>query len=301
MFDLSKIKPKSSFKYWFARQHITDLFDIFVCETDDAGETKYTRIGRCGTLLKNKYCITPDKNFKDYESINFDAIKSDFNDFFNRPEYIIGIPVPKEILETTGINAATYEKLIAGCMLLHENDEEKALNNAKVYLDWLKETDFFVAPWSTRFHDAEPEGLLKHTLRVVNHAIALMHLKKFSGVVLHEAILAALVHDLSKIGIYKSYLKNVKDDETGLWSKVPAYQYKTSDWPLTHGVTSMYLAGKFFKLSLEQNLAIRYHMGAFHMSQNDLSELSEANTRFPMVHLLQWSDSFSITIYGEEV
>lgn len=33
-------------------------------------------------------------------------------------------------------------------------------------LEWLKSTDFFTAPASTRFHGAYPGGLVKHSLNV---------------------------------------------------------------------------------------------------------------------------------------
>lgn len=34
-------------------------------------------------------------------------------------------------------------------------------------LEWLKSTDFFTAPASTRFHGAYPGGLVKHSLNVL--------------------------------------------------------------------------------------------------------------------------------------
>ena len=86
------------------------------------------------------------------------------------------------MIETTNTNAAIYEKLIVGCLLLQYDDESKALKIAKIFLDWLRETDFYTAPGSTRFHDAEPEGLLKHSLRVVDNAIMLMGLQSLLGV-----------------------------------------------------------------------------------------------------------------------
>lgn len=33
-------------------------------------------------------------------------------------------------------------------------------------LEWLKSTDFFTAPASTRFHGVYPGGLVKHSLNV---------------------------------------------------------------------------------------------------------------------------------------
>jgi hypothetical protein len=180
-------------------------------------------------------------------------------------------------------------------------DEVKALTIAKKFLDWLRDTDFYTAPGSTRFHDSEPEGLLKHSLRVVNNAIMLMRLRKFADVVPYEAILCAAIHDVSKVGVYEHYMRNVKDDATGVWSQVLSYRYKTSEYPFGHSTASMYLGQKFFPdLSMEQVLALRHHMYFYGIAQSETSDLSDACSRYPLVHLIQWSDQSSITLYQQE-
>jgi hypothetical protein len=193
-----------------------------------------------------------------------------------------------------------YEKLIVGCTLLQIADEKKALKTAERFLVWLQSTDFFTAPASTRFHDAVPEGLLKHSLRVMNHTIMLLQLRKFNGVAVNEAIFVALLHDLSKCDVYELYIRNVKDEVTGAWNQVPSYRYKNSKTPLGHSCSSLYLSQKYFPcLTLEQCSAIRHHMGAYGISQSENSDLSEANANFGQCLLLQWADQSSVTVYGQ--
>jgi hypothetical protein len=234
------------------------------------------------------------------DTVDYDGIAKAFDDFkSSRPEYIVGMAVPKEIIETSGDNIVFFEELVYGCMLLTVKNEGKAIKIAQKYLDWLRTTDFAVAPASTVFHDAIPEGLLRHHLRTVNHIVALLELRRFKDVEAHEIILAGLLHDVCKVHLYEKYLRNVKDEATGVWSQVPAYRYRASPTPLGHGCSSLYISKKYFNLTMEQALAIRWHMGAWNVAQTESYDLSEANN-YPMVQLLQWADQASVTTYGQE-
>ena len=54
---------------------------------------------------------------------------------------------------------------------------------------------------------------------------------------------------------------------------------------------------KFFKLSQEEALAIRWHMGEYNVADNEMNELHYANENYPLVFLLQFADRLSITNY----
>lgn len=162
---------------------------------------------------------------------------------------------------------------------------------------WIKETDFFKAPASTRFHGSFEGGLCQHHLDVYNETVDLIKLDKFKTIDPASAYLVALVHDYCKIGLYTPYLRNVKNEETGKWEQVQAFRYDKPQYPFGHGVTSMYLAQQFIPLSREQSLAIRWHMGEYNVCKNEESELQEARDRYPLVLLLQTADRFSITNY----
>ena len=52
----------------------------------------------------------------------------------------------------------------------------------------------------------------------------------------------------------------MKDDATGKWEKVPSYQFD-DPLPYGHGEKSVYIANGFIRLTREEAMAIRWHMG----------------------------------------
>lgn len=70
-------------------------------------------------------------------------------------------------------------------------------------VDFLKESDYFEAPSSSRFHGAFKGGLAAHSLAVYNIALALSE-TGYYGTGLHDSLkVCCLCHDLCKIGVYQ--------------------------------------------------------------------------------------------------
>lgn len=183
--------------------------------------------------------------------------------------------------------------------LIREVFEEKGAEGAQFdrLMSWMSLTDFFTAPASTRFHGSFEGGLCEHHIDVYNETVDLLTLNKFKDVNPVSAYLVALVHDFCKIGVYESYMRNVKNEETGRWEQVQAFRYDKPQYPFGHGVTSMYLISQFIRLTREEALAIRWHMGSWRCVRDEFSELQDANERYPLVLLLQFADQLSITGY----
>ena len=125
--------------------------------------------------------------------------------------------------------------------------------------------DFFTAPASTRFHCAYEGGLCEHSLNVydcLKSYLATERAKETFGLEFSEESVAivALLHDLCKINTYKVSTRNVKDDKTGVWSKVPYYEYNDT-LPYGHGEKSVYIISGFMRLTRDEAMAIRWHMG----------------------------------------
>lgn len=143
--------------------------------------------------------------------------------------------------------------------ICRENIHREGLDSL---LDWMKnESDFFIAPASTRFHGNHKCGLLEHSLNVYKTTLELTN--HFSSSISTESIaIAALFHDLCKANYYSLSTKNVKNEETGVWSKEP--YYKSDDqYPVGHGEKSVILLLKHIKLTDDEIYAIRWHMGGF--------------------------------------
>lgn len=229
-------------------------------------------------------------------------IISDFQVFKQRPEYrLLHIEIPQNISDFPYV----YGELLTGAIFVRARfhnvgcNPDDAWPQVEKCLTWLYTTDFFTAPASSRYHDAFAGGLCFHSLRVAQRIVDLMHTFTFGDISkLGDAVLCALVHDWCKINLYESYNKNVKNEETGVWEKVLAYRYTGKPLVnLGHGVSSMFLVNKFFRLNVEEATAIRWHMGAFRVSDDEVDELQTSNEEFLLVHLLQFADQLSLVKY----
>lgn len=133
-------------------------------------------------------------------------------------------------------------------------------------LKWLSESDFFTAPASTRFHGAYEGGLLQHSLNVYDCLKWQINAAGLQEEYSEETIaLVSLLHDACKVNFYKKGFRNVKDEETGRWYKKEVYEIDEK-FPCGHGEKSVIILQNFIKLSSEEILAIRAHMGGFDTS-----------------------------------
>lgn len=130
-------------------------------------------------------------------------------------------------------------------------------------LRWLVEdSDFFVAPASTRFHLAEEGGLCAHSIHVYER-LRHLYMDEFWRDMptlkeMESVAIVGLLHDLCKVDVYEIELKNKKVD--GEWQQIPTYTHKDK-FPFGHGEKSVYIINQFMSLSDDEAMAIRWHMG----------------------------------------
>lgn len=231
------------------------------------------------------------------------AVNDSFLQFIKRVEYAAFQPVLSMPTELEDLQLQ-YELTLVGaylqrCFLKTKEDPDAQIRNVMCAIEWLRNCRFYDCPASTKYHEAFPGGLVLHSLRVVEMAKQLSYMPAFADKVeLHSAVLCALVHDWCKIGTYESFMRNVKDDN-GNWTQVQSY--RTSGKfviPAGHGVSSYFLASRFFRLTPEEVLAIRWHMGKWRAVDDEVNELQTSNENFPLVHLIQFADQLSITNYA---
>lgn len=133
-------------------------------------------------------------------------------------------------------------------------------------LDYLiNKSDFFTAPASTRFHGAYDGGLAQHSLNVYNCFKAYLErdrVRELYNLNASDETIAvcALLHDICKVNVYTRGTRNVKNEETGQWEKVPTFFFDDG-LPYGHGEKSVYMITGFMRLTREEAFAIRYHMG----------------------------------------
>ena len=160
-------------------------------------------------------------------------------------------------------------------------------------LDFLEnKSDFFTAPASTRYHNAFEGGLLRHSLNVYKCLVAYLERGRVKDMYKLEvsaetAAIVALLHDLCKVNIYRVSYRNSKNDKTGQWEKVPYYEIH-DNLPYGHGEKSVYMISGFMRLTREEAMAIRWHMGF--SGTEDKNTIGRALEKYPLAFALSVAD-----------
>ena len=155
-------------------------------------------------------------------------------------------------------------------------------------LEWLQTTDFFTAPASTRYHCACPAGLVMHSINVYE----VMMEKHFDPETdsAESFALCALLHDVCKAQFYKVSSRNVKNERTGQWEKVPYYVIEDA-FPYGHGEKSVFLIERFVRLKPAEATAIRWHMSGFDdAARGGNFSISVAYDKYPIAVKLHLAD-----------
>ena len=125
---------------------------------------------------------------------------------------------------------------------------------ADALLNYLEnKSDFFTAPASARYHLACEGGLCEHSLNVYHCLVDYLQrerVQELYGLEYSEESVAvvALLHDVCKVGCYKKGFRNVKNDATGQWERVPTYTFD-DPLPYGHGEKSVYIVNGFIRLT----------------------------------------------------
>lgn len=169
-------------------------------------------------------------------------------------------------------------------------------------LAYIRKSDFYRAPASTRFHSCHEGGLLEHSLNLYECLLS----KKQNPIwaeVLREInddslILVALLHDLCKSYLYIPEYKNkkvysdtgTKKDEGGRfdWQAVKGYSVDDKI-PYGHGEKSVMMIEEFVKLKPIERYAIRWHMG-FTEPKEYWNTLTAAIKKYPVILALHQAD-----------
>ena len=189
----------------------------------------------------------------------------------------------------------------------HRSAEEIKAEFIKIYTENIKrdgadrlleyltnKCDFFTAPASTKYHSAYEGGLAQHSLNVYHCLKAYLERERVrdtygvKGYTDEQIALVALLHDICKTDFYKVDYRNAKNEQ-GQWEKVPYYRIEDS-LPYGHGEKSVYMISGFMRLSREEAMAIRWHMGFSYGDVNDRNNIGRAFEMFPLAFALSTAD-----------
>lgn len=179
-------------------------------------------------------------------------------------------------------------------------------------LAYIRKSDFYRAPASTRFHSCHDGGLLEHSLNLYECLLS----KKQNPIwaeVLREVndeslILVALLHDLCKSYLYVPEFKNkkvysstgTKRDEGGRFDWQAVKGYSTDDKiPYGHGEKSVMMIEEFIKLKPIERYAIRWHMG-FTEPKEYWNTLTTAIKKYPIILAVHQADMEATYLLEEE-
>ena len=156
-------------------------------------------------------------------------------------------------------------------------------------LSELESIGFFETPASRKDHLAYPGGLLQHSLNVYHMAMGLYRqlkqLKTELSIKEESIIIASLLHDVCKADRY-----SVSDDG--------AY-VKNYNFPVGHGEKSVIMLLKWgLELSESEMLAIRWHMGGWHVPHNEEQQTDYVKSveLSPLVSLIHAADTLASKI-----
>jgi hypothetical protein len=161
---------------------------------------------------------------------------------------------------------------------------------------------FFEAPASARFHLNQPGGLLEHSMNVCKVALSvreqmLRFKPELSDRLPEESvIIASLLHDVCKTDVYRPSVIYKKTND-GKWDRQPGYEVDYSNLPLGHGEKSVIMLQMWgLKLTVDEILAIRWHMTAWELafhSAEQKANLNAARNVAPLCTVIQTADSLA--------
>lgn len=167
-------------------------------------------------------------------------------------------------------------------------------------IDFIKRSDFYTAPASTKYHSCHEGGLLQHSLNVYDRLKENLKDSVYEEFNVTETniIIAALLHDLCKSYYYGTEIKNKKvysehgkkSDSNGRFDWVSAPAYVVDDKiPYGHGEKSVMMIEEFIKLEPVERYAIRWHMG-FTEPKESWNTLGIAIRKYPLILAIHMSD-----------
>ncbi len=175
-------------------------------------------------------------------------------------------------------------------------------------LEFIRKSDFYTAPASTKYHCNYKGGLVAHSMNVYYRLEE--KAKPFTGNVFYDALnsdqidsesllVIGLLHDICKTYFYITEFKNqktydkekvknaegwqVKHDSNGdfIWETVPAFSVDDKI-PYGHGEKSVMMIEEYMKLRPVERYAIRWHMG-FTEPKESWGTLWQAISKYPVI------------------
>lgn len=150
------------------------------------------------------------------------------------------------------------------------------------FYNWLTENGYNEAPASTKYHGAHKGGLLDHCESVTCRLLDLTKGMNLTWQNERSPYIIGMFHDLCKID---NYIQDTEEHTVcggeSYSVAVDTYHYNENVLIKGHGEKSVILLSQFMKLTEEEILCIRYHMGAY--EKEDWKQFDLAIKKYPTV------------------
>lgn len=156
-------------------------------------------------------------------------------------------------------------------------------------IEWLAGTDYFRAPASKHYHAAYSGGLFEHSLNVTYKLLQFTEAGLCSPWGRPESpIIVGMLHDATKINRYKP-----SQDMNPITQEIETFYQNNPDYINLggHGNDSVLKLKQVMRLTEEEELCIRYHMGAY--ETDDWDGFDKAIRKFPNVLFTHTADMYA--------
>ena len=167
-------------------------------------------------------------------------------------------------------------------------------------MNYMRKSDMYAAPASTRFHLSVTGGLLQHSLNVLDCFRNLLT-KNEDGTFSYMAagnevvriteenmVIMALLHDTCKTNFYSVVMRWRKDSKNK-WEQYETFEVDDKV-PYGHGEKSVMMVEEFMRLEPVERYAIRWHMG---YTESDMLSLNNAIDKYPIIWALHSADTMA--------
>ena len=157
-------------------------------------------------------------------------------------------------------------------------------------LDFAKEEGFFVAPASTKYHGNYEGGLFDHSLRVMQDLIQLTRDNRLQWSREESPYIVGMFHDICKVDAYVHVI-DPDPIRPSWWEHDNECQLKG------HGDKSIMILSTLMRLTEEEVMCIRYHMGAF-TDKEEWNYYTRAVRKYPNVLWTHMADMLASQVAG---
>lgn len=170
------------------------------------------------------------------------------------------------------------------------------ITDNQFFMDWLIDNGFFSAPASIRFHGAYNGGLYDHSKNVYIHLQEMTDKLGLSWMRPESPFVVGMFHDLCKIDQYREIVDEPGKTMFGEFEPQGRETHFERANPLLtgHANKSILLLSFLMRLTEEEMLCIRFHMGAFESGDSD--GFGNVIKRFPNVLYAHTADMLAAKV-----